>query len=238
MPNFYSLSSLGLSTDSSFSETDFVANIKTICDAADTKGSCEQWEFAAPFGTSNNLTKSILAKMMTDLGYQFDCYIDLVIRKYNTGTAQVYIYTQGYSEYRNYAIYSKVRFEDSYAGPFTLYHHPDGFGMTSFVKLWENSSKTLEFAEQTLDLGLTDYDMYIIVARTSTSISGTVNVICATGYTSRLQVNPDSSSTSTHPFRTITYSSGSLKIGNCTASGSTNNAYLIPIFIYGIKGVI
>lgn len=105
-----------------------------ICDAADTVGGCEQPEFATPFGSSHAFTKSVFAKMLIDLGYQFDCYIDVVIRKYNTGTAQVYIYTQGITEYRNYAIYTKVRFEDNYASPFILYHHPNGFGMSTVKK--------------------------------------------------------------------------------------------------------
>lgn len=209
-----------------------------ICDAADSVGGIEQPEFAAPFGPSHNFTKSIFAKMLTDLGYQFDCHIDVVIRKYNRGTAQVYVYTQGITEYRNYAIYCKVRFDDSYAGPFTIYHHPNGFGMSTITELWKNSAKNSEFAGQTLSLGLSDYDMYIIVYRLSTSIPGTMSNICPTGFTTRMFGNPDSSNTSIHPIRSVTCSSGSLKFGDCVANGSTANDYLIPIFIYGIKGVM
>lgn len=80
--------------------------------------------------------------------------------------------------------------------------------------------------------------MYVIIYRLSTSTPGTMSNICPIGYTTRMIGNNTSDSTSNHPIRSVSYSSGSLKFGDCSAGGLTANNYLIPIFIYGIKGVM
>ena len=118
-------------------------------------------------------------------------------------------------------------------------------GKSQIVLLWENSSKTSSFSAQTLNLSLGSYDMYVVVARYSSSVGGTTSTICKTGYSSRLQgvgsSSPSSGSTdetiSQESVRTVTYSGGSLNIGDALYQGVKKNDSLIPIFIYGIKGV-
>lgn len=124
--SFYSLTTLGINAGD-LSTTDFVTNVKSIMDSADTVGGCEQTILRCPFSNSSNMAKSIFTKMLTDLGYQFDCYIDLVLNKYNTSTVHVYVYPQGITGYEGYALYCRVRFEDMSSTSFVLAHHPDGF---------------------------------------------------------------------------------------------------------------
>lgn len=109
-------------------------------------------------------------------------------------------------------------------------------GAVSFTLLWENANKTSSFSSQTLDLGLSDYDMYLIIARYSNEIGGTTTAFVKTGYSTRL-MGVGGSASPTESIRTVTYSSGALSIGSATKNGSADNNMLIPIFVYGIKGV-
>lgn len=103
--------------------------------------------------------------------------------------------------------------------------------------VWENSAKGDTFESQTLNLGLDEYDMYIVMARHSTTIPGIVSAIGKTGYSLRL-MGIGGGSTFTESIRSVSYSSGSLTFGNAAFNGATNNNFLIPVFIYGIKGVL
>ncbi len=108
-------------------------------------------------------------------------------------------------------------------------------GAAPIVLLWENASKTSSFAAQSVSVpSLSDYDIYIVVARYSTSIAGTTNIISKLGYSGRLQ-GVGALDTNNEAIRTVSTSGNSMNFGDCTLTGATNNSFLIPIFIYGIN---
>lgn len=114
---------------------------------------------------------------------------------------------------------------------------PSEVGAATFTLLWENSSKTSSFRSQTLELGLDGYDLYLVIARYSTTIGGTTTAFVKTGFSARL-MGVGASSTPTESIRSITYGDGALSVGDATKNGATDNTMLIPILIYGIKGGI
>lgn len=117
----------------------------------------------------------------------------------------------------------------------------------SFALLWSNPTPTATFAPQTLALSLGDYDMYLLVARHSTAIEGTVSVMTPTGCSARLQSigasEVGSAVVDAAPvgywtaMRTAAYSDGSLVFTDAVFSAVVNNDYIIPLYVYGIKGV-
>lgn len=108
--------------------------------------------------------------------------------------------------------------------------------MTKMVLLWSNASPTSTFASQSISSNFVDYNMYIVIARHSTSIAGAVTVINKVGSSSRLTTVCATSSYS-ETIRTVSSTQTQLTFGNANKNGSTANDFLIPIFIYGIKGV-
>lgn len=109
-------------------------------------------------------------------------------------------------------------------------------------RLWSNASYTSSFAAQTLELGLSSYDMYVVVFRYSTSVAGLKSVVLPCGWSGRLDgVSGAVSSSMSKPetsVRNANYASGNLQFGDATFDGVTSNNMLIPVRIYGIKGVI
>lgn len=105
--------------------------------------------------------------------------------------------------------------------------------------LWTNANTKSTFASQTLELGLNDYDMYIVTALHSTSAANAVSGIQTVGSHIRLNSATASTSSSTIFSRLIDYvaSNGSLKFYDCRSNGSVDNSNIIPQRIYGIKGV-
>lgn len=104
--------------------------------------------------------------------------------------------------------------------------------------VWENASKTSSFPAQTLALGLQNYDAYMVIARHSTGVGGSVCGINKTGYSIRLTSVGSDPAGYDENIRTATYSGGSLDIGDARHNGAVSNGVVIPIFIYGIKGVV
>ena len=104
--------------------------------------------------------------------------------------------------------------------------------------LWTNSSSTSEFAEQTLNLNLSQYSLIYIVVKFSTSSSS--NVI---GFLANTNFNGVIlASHFKNYIRPANISSDSIVFGNCgyfatygTNTRTTSNGNLIPIRIYGIK---
>lgn len=112
------------------------------------------------------------------------------------------------------------------------------FSYIKMTLLWENASKTSAFPAQTLDLNLQQYDAYIIIARHATGVGGAVSGINKTGYSIRLtSVGSDPAGYYDENIRTATYSNGSIKFGDAKHNGVVSNGVVIPIFIYGIRGV-
>ena len=110
-------------------------------------------------------------------------------------------------------------------------------GFSKIKLLWENASKTSAFPAQTLNLNLQNYDAYIIIARHATGVAGSVSGINKTGYSIRLTSIGSGSAESDENIRTATYSSGSISFGDAKHNGAVNNGVIIPIFIYGVRGV-
>ena len=103
--------------------------------------------------------------------------------------------------------------------------------------IWENASKTSAFPAQTLDLNLQQYDAYIIIARHATGVGGAVSGINKTGYSIRLTSVGSDPAGYDENIRTATYSNGSISFGDARHNGIVSNGVVIPIFIYGVKGV-
>ena len=110
-------------------------------------------------------------------------------------------------------------------------------GATQINLRWENASPTSAFPAQTINFGLDIFDMYIVIARQSTTQSMCVSVIQKVGKTAKL-VNLSYSSGVNMHVRTIdSFSDGSLKFYDALSNGVTDNSSLIPLYVYGIGGV-
>jgi hypothetical protein len=105
--------------------------------------------------------------------------------------------------------------------------------------LWTNASPTSNFPAQTLSLGLNAYSMYIILARHYKDASSAVCAIGRTAYGVRLNTIGGLNDGYHEVRRTVDYvSGGSLKFYDVLRNGVTNSdGYLVPQFIYGVKGV-
>lgn len=107
-------------------------------------------------------------------------------------------------------------------------------GATQINLRWTNASPTSAFPAQTINFGLDIFDMYIVVARQSTTQTMCVSVIQKVGGTSKL-VNLSYSSGISVYTRTIgSLSDGSLKFYDARTNGATDNTALIPLYVYGI----
>ena len=127
-----------------------------------------------------------------------------------------------------------------------------GTGIEKRRLLWTNASPTSEFAAQTLDSSdgipdLSGYDAVEIVCRYSTTSDSRTRYICDVGSSASIDWfyytvvagkymgvksrNEVSASTTG-----VTFGACTTKPGNSTDS-TTTNGYIIPIKIYGIKGV-
>jgi len=115
------------------------------------------------------------------------------------------------------------------------------------VKVWENSTPTNAFTPQTVAIDLSDYDYVFVECGATNSTAGllnTSNVIIRVGCNSTIfRIGPRAGSDAriTHFFRTVavnnagvTFGAGSYIIVSDTTT-STDNAQMIPKFIYGIK---
>lgn len=115
-------------------------------------------------------------------------------------------------------------------------------GKFSMTELWKNANPASSFSSQTISMNLTGYNMIICLFRLHTDTNKVVPITLAVvggiasysyGFTSGCQVRRDVTATTTGV--TITDAS------RYTSYGSTNvvtaNSNLIPITIYGIKGV-
>lgn len=101
-------------------------------------------------------------------------------------------------------------------------------------RLWQNASIGSNFAAQTVSVDLTGYDFGLVFFRHNTSNSLYVSRIFLVGYGSAVSLYFGDVGWGAH--RDITSSSKSQVVfGNASANGVTNNGYLIPVKIFGIK---
>lgn len=107
-----------------------------------------------------------------------------------------------------------------------------------FTKLWENPTPTASFASQPITLASGVYDFLLIVFNiNNASVSPSRSVIVRNDFNS-VDINHTyyyGGTTNTRK-RTITkLTSTSLSIGDADQNGTTNNAFCIPLAIYGIQ---
>lgn len=120
-------------------------------------------------------------------------------------------------------------------------------GGICIVKLWQNASPTSDFESQRINAeAIYDYDFFLVKLRQSTGVSTGTNAILVKGSTADIQkvINMTGSSTPTILSRQILASvNGYFSFADCvnkkynSTSDATNNTFLIPLEIYGIKGV-
>lgn len=103
--------------------------------------------------------------------------------------------------------------------------------------LWTNPSPTSSFTAQNISLASADYDLLLCVfGMASSGSSYQISSIAEKGKIITLGFVMGTSASKPAYMRYITYNSDtSLAVGNCYENGSTNNAYCIPINVYGIK---
>lgn len=102
--------------------------------------------------------------------------------------------------------------------------------------LWTNASPTSSFAAQTLNLGLGNYDWYVIAYRYSTEIPGCNSCMTKCGNSARLDIVSGYVASETG-IRSVFYESGNLRFENAKFSGAEANDKMIPLYVIGIKGV-
>lgn len=101
--------------------------------------------------------------------------------------------------------------------------------------LWENPNTTQAFVAQDITLSSADYDFLMIFASYSTANPRIIpsSVVPKGG---RVYLSFSYYSNSIIDFkRAIDANDTTLSIGGCDVNGSANNAFLIPIAVYGIK---
>lgn len=107
---------------------------------------------------------------------------------------------------------------------------------TQIVKLWQNASPTSTFAEPTISLDLSKYQMVAIEYRYNTTDDFKKMYFGNVGTAMALDVVSTSGYLG---WRSATVSTTGISFSAATFNGSSNkNTYVIPVAIYGIKGVI
>ena len=109
--------------------------------------------------------------------------------------------------------------------------------------LWENASPTSSFATQTVNIDLSDYTFVLVGIRWSTSADQISWQVCIVGETNKVTRCDAASSKVWVARRNIQVTASGVTFedadqGNSTSDPSTNNGEVIPVSIYGIKGVI
>ena len=114
-------------------------------------------------------------------------------------------------------------------------------------KLWENASPTSSFGAQDVSLDLSKYDMVLIITRSSAGNAISKTHICKKGYTERLIMFEEIETSSKNVYirgRQVTISETGVVIGSGTnrnitgtSLASGGDGFVIPVTIYGIKGV-
>lgn len=119
-------------------------------------------------------------------------------------------------------------------------------GALTETLLWENASPTSDFAAQTISLDLSEYDRIIILMKTEPNVSNYLNSIIEVGtygwgqflvniasavalrlFARKITVNSDG----------VIFDKGYYKNVNSTSAATSSNSHVIPVKIYGIKGV-
>ena len=114
-------------------------------------------------------------------------------------------------------------------------------------KLWQNASPTSNFAAQTINLDLSEYDYVLIEIKSYVNYSFTENQLVRVGAEDYITAKYDIQSqtsyiTLTSRLATVTntgivFTQGCAKYMSASSPAGVNASYCIPVRIYGIKGV-
>lgn len=121
-------------------------------------------------------------------------------------------------------------------------------GYATIIKLlWTNASPGSTFAAQTISLDLSEYDLVFIKVRLETGSTSYISAMMEVGSavnvysTSYIATNGYTMATN---YRTLTIANDGIECGDAyrksytaTTSGTANNILLIPVKVFGIKGV-
>lgn len=103
--------------------------------------------------------------------------------------------------------------------------------------LWENDSPDSSFSAQTLDVDLSGFTFFGIIARFSTTYDTRQPLQIFTVDEATKSLNIQATTNNRVGGRDVTYSIANkqLTIAGASYNGSANNAYAIPVAIYGIN---
>lgn len=108
---------------------------------------------------------------------------------------------------------------------------------TSMKKLWTNSNPANEFAGQTVSVDLSEYDLYeVIYAPTTSYTTREMSVTARVGKGCMMVGVWADTGKMFHRSATGSSSTG-ITFGAAYADKTSNNAYCIPLAVYGIRGV-
>ena len=113
-------------------------------------------------------------------------------------------------------------------------------------KVWTNASPTSQFKGQTIKASLKGYEFVLIEHAFSISIAYYTVTLCPVSMNATLkQLSGAQSANTAYMSRDITvslngvsFSAGQYKTIASSNAGGTDNAFVIPVNIYGMKGVI
>ena len=119
---------------------------------------------------------------------------------------------------------------------------PENIGAISMELLWENASPASQFAKQTVSLDLSKYDMVEISFNLQTGVLAISHQLqCKVDGGRVIAATPG---TQKYHRRSANVSKTGINFGDCSAytysstvETTTTNGTLIPVFVYGIKGV-
>lgn len=125
----------------------------------------------------------------------------------------------------------------------TVVLDPDDVGaMWAWELLWTNASPSSSFAEQTVSLDLSGYDFVLIYSFWSTNylqfIAPHIAPVNPTGSTIESVIQAVQTNAAASLERVFIVTSSGVEFKKATKGSSTDNTCLIPVRIYGIKGVV
>lgn len=119
--------------------------------------------------------------------------------------------------------------------------------IATIVKVWENTDSASDFASQDIAVDWAgEYDLFKVEFRCATNLLRKIFVDCAPNFETWVfniqditASSVDNLYTTRHVLvssanNTLTFGNAFVKKGN---TSSTNNSYLIPVAVYGIKGI-
>lgn len=107
----------------------------------------------------------------------------------------------------------------------------------NMVLLWTNPSPTNNFNAQSINVDLSNYDALLIIYYYGTQSSNRVELSSLLPVNNITKYICISSGTNVTGGRKLSYDSSTKKITFESASynNATNNSYIIPVYIYGLK---